>query len=414
MDWETLYGKEADVPAAEARYRALKEWFGRSFEGDCRFFSSPGRIEILGNHTDHNHGKVLVGSISADMVACVAPGETVVLKSKGYPDMVVRPDRLEFREEERGTSLALVKGVLAGMQRRGYRIGGFCGVMDSTIFKGAGVSSSAAFEVLICEIENVLYNGGSVPPVERAKIAQEAENVWFGKPCGLLDQSGIALGGISEIDFRDPETPVCARHEGNLGDYGVVLVNTGGDHCNLTQEYAAVRAEMEAVAAACGKEVLRDLDEREFLRKIPEIAGNLSGRAILRAMHFYDENRRVEAGARALSEGDLPAFFEAVNGSGESSERLLQNVCVPGETAQRIPLAVEYSRRLLLHGGAARVHGGGFAGTILAFVHREDRENYLRNMRALFGANNVFCAGIRKVGTCCVTDLFGIRGNGYQ
>ena len=406
MDWETLYGKHCDRAQIAARYRNLATWFDRSFGGEKEFFSSSGRIEILGNHTDHNHGKVLVGSISADMVACVRASDRIVLKSEGYPDMTLSTDRLEVVPEEKGTSLALIRGVLAGMKARGYRIGGFCGVMDSSVFKGAGVSSSAAFEVLICEIENVLYNGGAMDPVEKAKIAQESENVYFGKPCGLLDQSGIALGGISEIDFENPDRPVCRRMEPDLGAYSVVLVNTGGDHCNLTGEYAAIRTEMEAAAAALGKRVLREIPYDRFLRAIPELIGKVSGRAILRALHFYDENERVTRGAEALASGDLESFFRAVNGSGDSSSRLLENICVPGDLSQRIPLAVELGRRICKAGGASRVHGGGFAGTVISFVHDEDLAGYVRVMRETFGTENVFPAQIRGVGTCRVTELF--------
>ena len=402
IPYETLYGPGCDRAAQDARYDLLTRRFDRSFTGEKTYFSSSGRIEILGNHTDHNHGKVLVGAISADTVACAARSERVVLKSEGYSDIVVDLDKLEPLSRERGTSLALVKGVLAETRRRGYRIGGFCGVMSSNVFKGAGVSSSAAFEVLVCEMENVFYNDGRIGPIEKAQIAQYAENVYFGKPCGLLDQSGIALGGIAEIDFRDPASPSYETLTPCLEHYNVVLVNTGGDHSDLTAEYAAIRTEMEAVADLFGKSVLREVPYETFLAKLPELAARIDGRALLRALHFYDENRRVEAGAAALRAGDLDGFFAAVNGSGDSSARLLQNLFVGGETAQRIPLAVELSRRMMRRGGAARVHGGGFAGTVLAFVHDDDLADYLTALKAAFGSENVFLAALRGAGTCAL------------
>ena len=399
MIYQELYGPTCSPAAQERRYRALGARFERNFRGEKHFFSSSGRIEILGNHTDHNHGKVLVGTISADTLACVTPSERVVLKSEGYRDIVVELDRLDPEPSERGTSLALVKGVLAGCLRRGRKIGGFSGVMISNIFKGAGVSSSAAFEVLIAEIMNVFYNEGRMSGVEKAQIAQFSENEYFGKPCGLLDQTGIALGGICEIDFSDPGAPGVERLSLTLDPYRVVVTNTGGDHSALTEAYASIRREMEQVAAALGGRVLREVPYETFLSAVPALSKKLPGRAILRAMHFYDENARVEAGAEALRRGDREAFFRAVNGSGDSSAKLLQNLCVSGDTAQRIPLAVEFSRRLMPHGGAVRVHGGGFAGTILAFVHAEDLPAYLAAMGETFGADNVFTAEIRTAGT---------------
>ena len=400
MKYQELYGASCSPEAQEKRYRALSARFDRSFEGEKHFFSSSGRIEILGNHTDHNHGKVLVGAISADTLACVTPSEKVVLKSEGYRDIVVELDRLDPEPSERGTSLALVKGVLAGCRRRGRHIGGFSGVMVSNIFKGAVVSSSAAFEVLIAEIMNVFYNDGRMGGVEKAQIAQSSENEYFGKPCGLLDQTGIALGGICAIDFENPSAPEVERLALDLGSYRVVVTNTGGDHSDLTDAYAAIRREMEEVASALGKKVLREIPYSEFLAAVPALSRKVSGRAILRAMHFYDENARVEAGAEAIRRGDREAFFRAVTESGDSSARLLQNLFVSGETAQRVPLAVELSKRLLKRGGGVRVHGGGFAGTILAFVHADDLPAYLAAMGEAFGADNVFTAEIRSAGTC--------------
>ena len=400
MNFQELYGISCSTEAQSLRYRNLAARFDRRYAGEKHFFSASGRIEILGNHTDHNHGKVLVGAISADTLACVTPSPEIVLESEGYPAIRVNPENLSPLPEERGTSLALVKGVLADCKRRGRRIGGFSGVMTSNIFKGAGVSSSAAFEVLIAEIMNRFYNDGRIGGVEKAQIAQYAENVYFGKPCGLLDQTGISLGGICEIDFEQPDAPKVDRLSLDLGAYRVVIVNTGGDHSDLTEAYASIRREMEEVAQAFGKSVLREVPFAKFLSEIPALSAKVSGRAILRALHFYEENERVEAGARAVRAGDLGAFFEAVNGSGDSSARLLQNLCVGGDVAQRIPLAIELSRRMMKRGGGVRVHGGGFAGTTLAFVHEEDLPEYLAVMGQTFGADNLFSAEIRGRGAC--------------
>ena len=301
------------------------------------------------------------------------------------------------KQEEYGLSDALVRGVAKAIIDRGYNIKGFTAYTTSSIFKGAGVSSSAAFEVLVSEIFNSLYLNGALNAVDRAVISQFAENVYFGKPCGLLDQSGISIGSLVKLDFNTPTKPVISQLNAPEG-YTLVITNTGGDHASLTEHYAAIRKEMESIAEYFCKKVLRDVPYEEFLTKIPTLKRHFSGRAILRAIHFYNENERVLQAEKALSEGNVKEFLNAVNGSGLSSLVLLQNCMVPADVMQPVVLGIEYSRQIIKD-GAVRVHGGGFAGSILAFVNDNEVDGYVSSMKKLFGNDNVFKASIRKVGT---------------
>ena len=400
MDLKLLYGPNADLNYYEDRIEALKRTFIEN-EGVTpdSLFSSSGRAEILGNHTDHNHGLVMVASISCDVIAWVKATNDTIVKvcSEGYPPVIVDITDLEVKQEEYGLSAALVRGVAKAIIDRGYNIKGFTAYTTSSIFKGAGVSSSAAFEVLVSEIFNSLYLNGALNAVDRAVISQFAENVYFGKPCGLLDQSGISIGSLVKLDFNTPTKPVISQLNAPEG-YTLVITNTGGDHASLTEHYAAIRKEMESIAEYFCKKVLRDVPYEEFLTKIPTLKRHFSGRAILRAIHFYNENERVLQAEKALSEGNVKEFLNAVNGSGLSSLVLLQNCMVPADVMQPVVLGIEYSRQIIKD-GAVRVHGGGFAGSILAFVNDNEVDGYVSSMKKLFGNDNVFKASIRKVGT---------------
>lgn len=401
MDYTALYGEHANKSAQDERYAKLADKFKKR-EGKFHnvFISSPGRAEVLGNHTDHNHGKVIVGAISCDILAAVSENDENAIKicSEGYRDIRVDLNDLELKEREYGTSAALTRGVARALKNRGYGFGGFTAHITSNVFKGAGVSSSAAFELLIAECLNCLYLDGKAAAIEKAVAAQYAENVYFNKPCGLLDQSGIALGSLHKLDFLIPEKPAVQKLTAPKG-YTLVITNTGGDHSDLTEHYAAIKEEMHAVSKYFGKEFLREVNEEDFYGSLKELTKKFSGRALLRAIHFFDENKNVDRAAQALERGDAREFLNCVNASGESSLRCLQNNYVPGDVRQVIPLAIKYSEKIIKD-GAVRIHGGGFAGTILAFVSDGEADGYVEQMRALYGRDNVFKAYIREKGTC--------------
>lgn len=341
--------------------------------------SSSGRVEVIGNHTDHNGGVAVGCAISLDTIAMFLPEENgvITVKSEGYPDVVV--DIFSDREMPHGSSDALVKGICEGFLKRGYKAGGFTALTTSNVAGGAGVSSSASFEILICEILNFLYNDGKVSEKEKVFISQYAENVHFGKPCGLLDQSAIAFGGLTLLDFRK-KGDVEPRHiECDLDEYTLVLVDTGGDHKHLTGEYASITDEMGAVSAYFGKERLIEVDEDEFTPPSPGLKEKVNGRAIMRAIHFYNENKRVYALAQALADGNYESFLKCVGDSGVSSQTYLQNCFPQGDTEQLIPTALAIGKKYL-HGGANRVHGGGFAGTTLNVLQNDCVEEFVNKM----------------------------------
>lgn len=393
MQFSDIY--PVNPSAARERIKAISDKFYSVIGKAPRTFSSPGRIEILGNHTDHNGGKVLVGAIDCDTLAAVLPSADVTLYSDGYKPIVFNASDLDKRNAESGASVALVRGVMFSLRDMGYNIGGFTACVTSNVFSGAGVSSSASFEMLIAEIQNVLYNNGKIERMTLAKAAKFAENVYFDKPCGLLDQSGIALGGVTYIDFF--EEPVIKSVEPDLGGYDIILINCGGDHSSLTGEYAAIKQEMNAVAAYFNQSNLSQVSEDIFYSAMPALASAVPGRAILRAAHFFNENRRVDEAYRALTCGDTNAFFKALRESGDSSYKLLQNCYVPLDPDLRIPLALMLSGRLQ-RGGASRVHGGGFMGTVLSFVQKEDAQKYRAEMAKVFGSQNVLTAHLRRAG----------------
>ena len=396
---------ETGLPRQRARYAGLLERLNARCPGrrEAAVFSAPGRTEVGGNHTDHNGGRVLAAAVNLDAIAAAAPREDGIirLQSEGYGESVVDTRQLAPVEEERGTVAALVRGVCDGLAARGFRIGGFDACVTSDVLKGSGLSSSAAFEVLTGAILNGLYNHGGVDPIAVAQVGQYAENVYFGKPCGLMDQTASSLGGFVTIDFRDAARPVVQRVAFDFAGsgYALVIVDTGGDHADLTPDYAAVRGEMQAVAAALGGQALRDVSEAQALREIPALRTQAGDRAILRAFHFFEDDRRVAMQAEALEVGQFDRFLALVTESGRSSWMLLQNCYPPGNSrVQGVTLALALTERLLGGRGAWRVHGGGFAGTIQAFVPLELLPGYLAEMRSVFGQGACHELSVRQVG----------------
>ena len=400
----TLYGAGEDVRALQkARYGKLVERFEKRFgaqKGGLCFFSAPGRTEIGGNHTDHNNGRVLAAAVNLDTIACVSRTDdnAIVVDSEGFAPITVELDNLDIREKDFGTTLALIRGTAGIMKEMGYKIGGFRATISSSVLRGSGLSSSAAFEVLIAAILDGLCNGFVVDAKTRAVIAQKVENVYFGKPCGLMDQMASSVGGMVTIDFKEQDAKVEAiACDFAAKGYALCVVNTGGDHGDLTDDYAAIRKEMEAVAAHFGKHVLREVELETVESHIGELRRVCGDRAVLRALHYYDENARVLEQAAAIRGGDLPAFFDAVKRSGDSSWKLLQNVYARS-TEEQMAMGIELSRRFLHGDGAQRVHGGGFAGTIQAYVPLDRLDDYKKLMEDAFGPGSCTALMVRPEG----------------
>jgi galactokinase len=403
----TLYGKDS-LNLAKARYtNAIDSFTSLYGDGELHLFSVAGRSELSGNHTDHNKGCVVAASISLDIiaVAIATSGSTIRVKSEGFDEDVVDistytdPDSTKY-----GTSGSIIAGMCAGLRANGHRTGGFSAYTTSSVLKGSGLSSSAAFEDMIGTIESHLYNDGNVDNVEISKLSQWAENNFFGKPCGLMDQVACAVGGIVAIDFENTKNPVITpiSFDINAAGYNLCIVNTGGNHADLTDDYASVPAEMKAVATYFGKEVLRQVDESDVIAAIPALREKVGDRAVMRALHFFEENRRVAKQKAALESGDLDAFFDNVKASGRSSFCYLQNVYTTKNlTEQGLSLALCLAEKLLGEKKAAwRVHGGGFAGTIQAFVPSESVNEFKSAMDACFGKDACIVLNIRPVGAC--------------
>lgn len=399
-----LYGsREGTLPKRRARYAKLAARHEARFgdvKGERFFFSAPGRTEIGGNHTDHNRGCVLAAAVNLDTVAFVTKtaDDQIVVDSEGFPPITVSLSDLSVRERDYGTTKALIRGTAAVLQEMGKKIGGFRATVTSNVLRGSGLSSSAAFEVLMAAILDGLYNGFTLDSKTRAIIAQRVENVHFGKPCGLMDQMASSVGGMVAIDFGpdDPEVQTVS-YDFDAAGYALCVVNTGGSHGDLTDDYAAIRAEMEAVAECFGKTVLREVKKEMFEAEISRLRPVVGERAILRAMHFYDENERVTEQIAAIRKNDLPAFFDAVNRSGNSSWEMLQNVYAR-PTEEQMALGIELSRRFLAGAGAARVHGGGFAGTIQAYIPAKRLAEYRLYMESVFGEGCVQPLRVRPDG----------------
>ena len=423
--FEKLYGDEA--AAGMKRYAVLVEgMLGEAAfpetGGEMRLFTAAGRTELGGNHTDHNRGRVLAASIQMDQAAVAASrGDgRIFFRSTGYPDVVIdivdaagRPD-LAPREKEKGTTEALIRGIAAEFAARGAAVLGLSVNADSTVLAGSGLSSSAAVEVLFGRIINNFYYGGKCNSLEIAQIAQIAENIYFGKPCGLMDQTACAFGGAVAIDFADPARPRVLQVDVDLAaaGYALCVVNTRGSHADLTPDYAAIPAEMKAVAAFFGKETLRECDEKIVKARAAELRNKLGDRALLRALHFFEENRRaadMHATLERLKSAQNPEsrqetmthYLALVNESGDSSWELLQNVySTQNVKEQGVAVALALTRDFLRSGisGACRVHGGGFAGTIQAYIPVSALENYRTVMNGVFGAGSVTVLQIRPVG----------------
>lgn len=400
-----VYVSDEEIKAQYDRYCSLADDFDEIFSADreVRMFSAPGRTEVGGNHTDHNHGRVLAAGINLDAIALASKNDdnTVCVKSKGYAMDVVELSDLSVHDSETGHSPALVRGVMKGFKNYGYNIGGFDAVTASRVLSGSGLSSSAAYEVLVGTMVNYLYNDGKVDPVTIAKIAQYAENEYFGKPCGLMDQMACSVGSFITIDFKNPAQPYIEKVDFDFASCGhsLCIVDTKGSHSNLTDEYAAIRIEMEKIANQFGKDVLREVDEERFLKEIPELRKKVGDRAVLRAIHFYNDNKRVIKEVEALKAKDFEAFKQYVLESGASSYMYNQNVFATKQPdVQPVSLALAISESVLKGKGAWRVHGGGFAGTIQAFVPNELLSEYKTRIEEIFGEGSCYVLSVRPVG----------------
>ena len=384
--------------------KSLDEGFFSAFGSlPKRYFSAPGRTEIGGNHTDHQRGRVLAAAVDLDTVAAVRLNgtDTIRVRSKGYPLCVVDIRDRTPRSEESNTTAALVRGVMARFQELGCRVMGFDAYCESTVLPGSGLSSSAAFEVLMGTVLNCLFFGGRAIPAQVAQIGQYAENVFFGKPCGLMDQTASAVGNLVTIDFYEKENPVIRQVAFDFSScaHALCIIDTRASHADLTDEYAAIPGEMGKICAFFGKEVLTEVPEAEFYRDLPALRKACGDRAVLRAIHFYGENARVAKQVEALEQGDFQRFLKLVEESGDSSWKYLQNITPAGRTeTQEVALALALCSRLLDGRGACRVHGGGFAGTIQAFVPLDILETFRSGMDAVLGEGACHVLRIRHQG----------------
>jgi galactokinase len=399
---ESLYGREA-LPNQFLRYQALLSTAASRGHREVRLFSTPGRSELAGNHTDHNHGKVLATSIGLDAVAAAAPREDsrIFIASDGFPPIDISVRELSKIPSEAGTTAALVRGIAARLEFLGHAVGGFDAFLHSDVLPGSGLSSSAVIEILVASIFNHLFNGGKLSATEIAQIAQYAENEYFEKPCGLMDPMTCATGGVVSIDFADPVRPAVHRVTVDLEaqDDGLVIVDTGSSHADLTSDYAAIPQEMKAVAQAFGLESCRGLAREQFLARLPELRSRLGDRAVLRVLHYLAENERVDAQIAALEANRFQDFLSLVRESGLSSFRWLQNVIDPAEPrTQGLAVALALTEQFLGGNGACRVHGGGFAGTIQAWIPRRQLNAFRAAIEPVFGTGAVKPLRIRSFG----------------
>ncbi len=404
-----LYGEkvEENLPRYEKLIRLFDKTYGEDKGLDIAFFSAPGRTEIGGNHTDHERGRVLAASVDLDSIAAAAKtddGKISVL-SEGYPLCTISVDDLSVREDEKNSTASLIRGVAAGFAKMGCKVGGFKAVVTSTVLPGSGLSSSASFEVLIGNIVNSFYYDSQASAVRIAQIGQFAENVYFGKPSGLMDQMACSVGNILSIDFEDPEKPVVRKLDVDFQDTGLKLciINCWASHADLTGEYAAIPVEMQAIAGKFGKKVLREVPKEDFFNALPELRKEFGDRAVLRAIHFYGDNDRVTLQADALESGNIDEFLKLVSESGRSSWMYLQNIVPLGANEnQEMAIALALCEKLLGSEGAFRVHGGGFAGTCQAFVPAEMIDDFTAKMEKLLGKGCCHVQNIRPVGGVCI------------
>ena len=404
----SIYIDDSKIKYQTERYtNAVKKYTelfsdSEDYDDDVCIISAPGRTEVCGNHTDHQRGEILAASINDDAIAIVGSSNSVNIMSEGYPMISFSIDDISKNDNEEGTTVALIKGVLAGCKDRGFSIGGFNAYITSDVLGGSGLSSSAAFETVIGNIISNLYNDGKIDAVTIAKIGQYAENHYFGKPCGLMDQMACSVGGLCHIDFGSPEEPVIESIDVSLDEYGysLCITDTKGSHADLTPDYAAVPSEMKSIASYFGKNVLKELNENDVLENINSLREKYGDRAVLRAFHFYEENIRVKTAAEALKNHNFNSFLDNISKSGNSSYKYLQNVFTTHDiTHQNVSIALCISEMVLGdEGGVARVHGGGFAGTIQAFVKNEFVSKYKDSMDSVFGEGACAVLKIRKYG----------------
>lgn len=411
-EFKKFYGSDCDISQCRNRYKTAAEKFIEIYssllpdDADVSLFSVPGRSEIAGNHTDHNHGKVIAASISLDIIAVAAKNSAgeIRVKSEGFPeDIVDLNDVSRVDESQFFKASAIIRGVCDGFLKNGFRDGGFYAYTTSNVLKGSGLSSSAAFEDMIGNILNHFYNGGNIGYIDIAKISQYAENVHFGKPCGLMDQMACAAGGFVAIDFADPQNPIVEKPDFDLSSHGysLCIINTGGNHADLNEDYASIPAEMKSVAKQFGKEFLRDVDKKDVLASIKTLREKCGDRAVMRALHFLNENERVTRAAAALKNDDINEFLRNIKASGLSSSILLQNTYTTKNIREQgISIALAVAGEVLdsKPGTAYRVHGGGFAGTIQAFVPNEYVTEFNKAMTDVFGEDSAYVLKVRLYG----------------
>ncbi len=415
--FKEIYGSDPAIQEIQhKRYEELAGLFTSKFgKQDLHWFSTPGRTEIGGNHTDHNFGRVLAGSISLDSVAVASESGTnrVTVYSKGYDNtFIVDLDDLQANEKEYGTTTSLIRGIAARLKDLGFKLGGFNAYITSDVLPGSGLSSSASIEVLIGNIISSLFNDDGIAPQVLAMTGQYSENNFFGKPCGLMDQVACAMGGIVTIDFKDPSDPQIRKVDFDFAaqDYSLVVVDTGGTHADLTDDYASVPTEMKSVANAFGKTVCREIEMKNLLSELKELREKTNDRAILRALHFLGDNERVVKQVAALEENDFKAFLSMVTASGNSSFKRLQNIYSPKNVGEQgVALALALTEIFLeeLGEGACRVHGGGFAGTIQIFLPNSAVKDYASLMEPVFGSDSVHILKIRALGTVHINSFLG-------
>ena len=405
IEYKDIYCTDESAALQKDRYEKAVSEFIKAFEGTEpeAIFSAPGRTEVGGNHTDHQHGEVLAASINKDAIAIVSKrsDDKVNVLAEGFGMTNIELADLELREEEKGSTASLIRGVLAGLKDGGYTLGGFDAYITSDVLIGAGLSSSAAFETLIGTVVSGLYNDMNIDPVEIAKTGQFAENIYFGKPCGLMDQMACSVGNLVHIDFEDPANPIVDKVDFDFSKTGYVLAitDTKGSHADLTDEYAAVPSEMKKIASLLGHDVLRPIDFEDILDNIDMLRKEAGDRAVLRAIHFINETDRAGMEADALKNNDINSFIDLVKLSGDSSFKYLQNVYSNKDVSvQNVSLALSISDTILGADEASRVHGGGFAGTIQAFVKKQNASRYQKYMDKVFGDGACEILAIRKYG----------------
>lgn len=398
-----VYVNELLIDSQKERYvKAIEKFISLYGDKEIEIYSTPGRSEVCGNHTDHQHGEVLAAAINLDIIAIVSPNEShIKILSDDYDIQAIDINDLGKKDDETETSEGLIRGVCARYIELGYQIGGFDAYMTSDVLQGSGLSSSAAFEVMIGTILSGLYNDMSIDPVTIAQVGQYSENVYFGKPCGLMDQCACSVGSLIHIDFKDNNHPVVEKVEVDFPEFkhSLCIVDVHASHADLTDDYASIPSEMKQVAKFFGQEFLRDVDEKEFYAQLPEVRKAVNDRAVLRTIHLFEENKRVQKAVQALKDADFETFKATIQASGQSSYKYLQNIYSNYDVNnQAVSIAIALSEEILKDQGVCRVHGGGFAGTIQAFVKDEYVETYKAEIEKYFGEGSCHILKVRKYG----------------